>query len=255
MSKSVTYTAVWGIPLVQPGDDICSIIIDALRTNGHEVRSNDIIVIAQKIISKAENRYVNLAEVVPSEEARRLAGEVGKDPRIVQVILQESSEVVRYRENVIVVAHRLGFVMANAGVDQSNIGHNDAADTVLLLPSDPDGTCEEIKRRLDEEFSASVGVIINDSFGRPWRNGVVGVALGSAGIPALRNMIGLPDLFGRPLRVTEIAVADELASAASILMGQGGEGLPVIHVRGVEFDAAANPAATLIRSKRLDMFR
>jgi len=255
MSKSITYTALSNVPLVEPGDDIVELVIDGLKREQLALKDDDVIVIAQKIISKSENRYVELAQVIPSEEALRLAEVVGKDPRHIEVVLSESSEVVRCRKNVMIVAHRLGFVMANAGIDESNIRHDDGKGRLLLLPLDPDQSSARIKERLDAQFGVRIGVIINDSFGRPWRNGVVGVALGSAGIPSLRNMIGTPDLFGRSLQVTEIAVADELAAAASLLMGQGQEGRPIIHVRGFSCDAPANGAASLIRPKHMDMFR
>jgi coenzyme F420-0:L-glutamate ligase / coenzyme F420-1:gamma-L-glutamate ligase len=156
---------------------------------------------------------------------------------------------------LLIVAHRLGFVMANAGVDQSNIENTDGKERVLLLPLDPDGSAAALKARFDAAFAAEVGVIINDSFGRPWRNGVVGVALGVAGLPSLIDMIGVPDLFGRPMQVTEIAVADEIAAGASLLMGQAAEGWPVVVVRGLTFDAAARPASALVRPRELDMFR
>jgi coenzyme F420-0:L-glutamate ligase/coenzyme F420-1:gamma-L-glutamate ligase len=216
------------------------------------LHDSDVLVIAQKIISKSEGRYLYLEDVAPSSQALELAEVVGKD---IQAVLSESTEVVRVRKNVMIVAHRLGFVMANAGIDESNIDHSEHRHRVLLLPKDPDATCTEIKLKLDSEFKASIGIIINDSFGRPWRNGVVGVALGCAGLPALATLIGQSDLFGRPLQVTEIAVADELAAAASILMGQASEGAPVVHIRGFRRDAPPMPAQALVRPKNMDMFR
>jgi coenzyme F420-0:L-glutamate ligase / coenzyme F420-1:gamma-L-glutamate ligase len=254
LATSITYTALPGIPLVEPGDDVCGVIKDGLEREEIVLQNGDIIVIAQKIVSKAENRYVELSKVVPSARALELAKLIGKDPRHIETVLSESSELVRYRQNVMIVAHRLGFVMANAGIDESNIGA-DGHDRVLLLPNDPDKTCVDLKRQLDAEFSISIGVIINDSFGRPWRNGVVGVALGAAGLPALESLVGSPDLFGRPMKVTEVAVADELAAAASLVMGQGAEGLPVVHVRGFKSHAPENNAAALCRPKDRDMFR
>jgi coenzyme F420-0:L-glutamate ligase/coenzyme F420-1:gamma-L-glutamate ligase len=255
MAKSITYSAVTGIPLIKPGDDLAGIIVDALRAEGLPLQSGDVVVIAQKIVSKAEGRYVELRDVQPSEQARTLAEQIGKDPRYVEVVLSESAEVVRYRQNVLIVAHRLGFVMANAGIDQSNIRHLEGEERVLLLPRDPDGSAAALKARLDAAFDSDIGVIINDSFGRPWRNGVVGVALGVAGLPSLLDMIGQPDMFGRPMQMTEIAVADEIAAGASLLMGQAAEGLPVVVVRGLRFDAAARPASALVRPRERDMFR
>jgi coenzyme F420-0:L-glutamate ligase/coenzyme F420-1:gamma-L-glutamate ligase len=255
MTRSITYTALPNIPLVQPGDDVCAIIKAGLVDAEITLRSGDVIVIAQKIISKAENRYVDLADFVPSAQAVELAAVTGKDARHIEAVLAESSEVLRVKKNVMVVAHRLGFVMANAGIDESNIAHADGPGQVLLLPVDPDKSCQEIKQVLDRDFAVSVGVIINDSFGRAWRNGVVGVALGAAGISSLQNLVGSPDLFGRAMKVTEVAIGDELAAAASLVMGQGAEGLPIVHVRGFQNRAPENDASALIRPKHMDMFR
>jgi coenzyme F420-0:L-glutamate ligase/coenzyme F420-1:gamma-L-glutamate ligase len=255
MAKSITYFAVPGLPLIHPGDDLAARIVDALKADRFELMSGDVVVVAQKVISKAENRYVELNSVRPSEQAQTLAEQTGKDPRYIEVVLSESAEVVKHRRNILIMAHRLGFVMANAGIDQSNIEHADGEERVLLLPVDPDGSAAALKARFDAAFAVDVGVIINDSFGRAWRNGVVGVALGVAGLPSLLDMIGAPDLFGRPMQVTEIAVADEIAAGASLLMGQAAEGLPVVVVRGVKFDAAARPASALVRPRERDMFR
>jgi coenzyme F420-0:L-glutamate ligase/coenzyme F420-1:gamma-L-glutamate ligase len=255
MAKSITYFAVTGVPLINPGDDLAQIILTSLNAEQFRLQSGDVVVVAQKVVSKAENRYVELRDVLPSDEARTLAAQIGKDPRYVEVVLSETAEVVRHRQNVLIVAHRLGFVMANAGIDQSNIEHVGGEERVLLLPRDPDGSAAALKARLDAAFGVDIGVIINDSFGRPWRNGVVGVALGVAGLPSLLDMIGKPDMFGRPMQVTEIAVADEIAAGASLLMGQAAEGLPVIVVRGLAFDAAARPASALVRPRERDMFR
>jgi coenzyme F420-0:L-glutamate ligase/coenzyme F420-1:gamma-L-glutamate ligase len=250
----LTLTAVPGIPLVKPGDDLAAILVDAVRVSGLVPADNDVFVVAQKVVSKAEGRYVDLAGIAPSPRAVALAAETKKDPRIVEVILSESTEIVRRREGLIIVAHRLGFVMANAGIDQSNLDP-DEGERVLLLPKDPDASAAALKARLDQAFAASVAVVINDSFGRAWRNGVVGVALGAAGLPALQSRIGEPDLAGRPLRVTEIAFADEIASAASLLMGEAAEGRPVVHIRGHRWSEPAAPAAALVRPKHLDLFR
>jgi len=255
MAKNVTYFAVPGIPLVNPGDDLVKLIVAALAVQQFRLVSGDILVIAQKIVSKSENRYVRLTDIVPGEKAKALAAEIGKDPRYVEIVLSEASEVVRYRPNLLIVAHRLGYVMANAGIDQSNIERLDDEERVLLLPCDPDRSAAVLKQGFDEAYAANVGVIINDSFGRPWRNGIVGVALGVAGLPSLLDMIGKPDMFGRPMQVTEIAVADEIAAGASLLMGEAAEGLPVVVVRGLTFDAPALNAAALIRQRERDLFR
>lgn len=253
-APSLTLTALPGVPLVAPGDDLAALIAAALRRVAIAPQDGDILVIAQKIVSKAEGRIVELGGIKPSAHALALAREVDKDARLVEIILSESSEVVRHRQGVLIVAHRLGYVMANAGVDQSNVS-DDAGERVLLLPRDPDASAAALKAKLDEEFDASLGIIINDSFGRAWRNGAVGVALGAAGVPSLHDMVGMPDLFGRKMRVTTVAVADEIASAASLLMGQGAEGLPVVHVRGFALDAPVLPAAALLRPKDMDLFR
>lgn len=253
--KTVTLTAVAGLPLIEPGDDLGAILIDSLRRSGIAPRDRDVFVIAQKVVSKAEGRYIDLRDVVPSARAIELAATVRKDPRVIEVILSETQEVVRHGEGVLIVAHRLGFVMANAGVDQSNIEHPEGAERVLLLPENPDASCAMLKARLDQAFGADLGIVINDSFGRPWRNGVVGVALGVAGLPSLLSLIGAPDLFGRALRVTEVALADEIAAAASLLMGQTDGGLPLVHARGLAWNAPARNAAALLRPKEQDLFR
>ncbi|WP_398469317.1 coenzyme F420-0:L-glutamate ligase [Tardiphaga sp.] len=255
MTTRITYTALPGLPLVSPGDDLVEMIVAGAGRADVKVADGDIFVLAQKIVSKSENRYVDLADVTPSERARELAMTVGKDPRHIEVVLSESKDVLRTRQNVIIVEHRLGFVMANAGIDESNIAHGDGEARVLLLPVDPDASCARLKEGLDRAFGCEVGVLMNDSFGRPWRNGVVGVAVGSAGIPSLYNMIGAPDLFDRAMQVTEVAIADELAAAASLVMGQGDEGQPVVHISGFNSKATVNPVATLVRPKEKDMFR
>jgi coenzyme F420-0:L-glutamate ligase/coenzyme F420-1:gamma-L-glutamate ligase len=251
---SVKLTALAGLPLVQAGDDLGGLLIAALRRMQIELQKKDVLVVAQKVVSKAEGRLVDLKTVLPSPRAHALALEVNKDPRLVEVILSESKEVLRRRRDVLIVAHRLGFITANAGVDQSNVAGEDS-EKVLLLPQDPDASAAALKVRLEREFGTEIGVIVNDSFGRPWRLGVVGVALGAAGLPVVRSMVGSPDLFGRKLRVTEIAVADEIAAAASLVMGQGAEGQPAVHVRGLEWDAPAGNALALLRPKETDLFR
>ncbi len=251
----LTLTALADIPLVRPGDDLVATILKALRQSDIMLRGGDVLVIAHKIVSKAEDRYVDLRETNPSRRACALAIEVEKDPRLIEVILAESSEVVRHRVGVLVVVHRLGFVLANAGVDSSNVYQASGSERVLLLPSDPDGTCAEIQAQLKKRAAAEVGVIINDSHGRAWRNGTVGVALGAAGVPALLDLRGTPDLCGEPLEVTQVGLADELAAAASVLMGQGAEGQPVVHIRGVPYPMRAGAATELLRPKSEDLFR
>jgi len=247
--------ALPGIPLVVQGDDIATLILDALTACGETLRDGDVLVIAQKIVSKAEGRVVRLAAVTPSARAIALAKETGKDPRLVELILGESDEVLRYRQDVIVVAHRLGFVMANAGIDQSNVGSEPKDADALLLPRDPDGSCSALRATLRRRTGADIGVVINDSHGRAWRNGTVGVALGVAGLPALVDLRGCHDLYDRALRITEVGFADELAAAASLLMGQSNEGRPIVLARGVPYARRDGSARELLRSRENDLFR
>ena len=253
-SRRLTLQALDGIPMIVPGNDLAGLLASALRRMAIVPQDGDILVVAQKVVSKAEGRFVDLDTIDPSPRAVALAAEVRKDPRLVEVILRESTEVVGHKKDVLIVAHRLGFVMANAGVDQSNVG-SDNCSRALLLPCAPDASAARLKAWLDEEFGVDLGVVINDSFGRPWRNGVVGVALGAAGVPSLWDLVGAPDLFGRPMRVTEVAIADQIASAASLLMGEADEMLPAVHVRGIVWPANPVPAAALVRPKEMDMFR
>lgn len=250
-------TALPGLPLVKPGDDLGALIQAGLRQAGIALANGDVIAIAQKVVSKAQGRLVKLAEVTPSARARELAALTQKDPHFVEVVLSESTEVLRARPNTLIVEHRLGFVCANAGVDRSNVApHGSGLDEyVLLLPADPDGTCQRLRELFRAATGADVAVIINDSHGRAWRTGTVGVALGAAGFPALLDLRGQPDLFDYALQVTQIGLADELAAAASLLMGQAGEGRPVIHIRGVPYPFREGNARELIRPKAMDLFR
>jgi coenzyme F420-0:L-glutamate ligase/coenzyme F420-1:gamma-L-glutamate ligase len=252
----LTLTALPGFPLVQPGDELAALILDGLRAAAVTLATGDVLVLAQKIVSKAEGRLVRLADVTPSARAHELAAITQKDPRFVEVVLSDSKEVLRARYNTLIVEHRLGFVCANAGVDRSNVGPHTGDDEVLLcLPLDPDGTCQRLRERLRAETGADIGVIINDSHGRAWRQGTVGVALGVAGLPALLDLRGQPDLFDYALQITQVGLADELAAAASALMGQADEGRPVIHIRGVPYPFREGNAQELIRPKALDLFR
>ncbi len=253
MATSLELTALPGVPKIVPGDDLVDITLDALARAKLTLHSGDVLVYAQKIISKSENRLVELAAVTPSQRAIDLAAETEKDPRVVEVVLGESSEVLRHRPGLIVVVHRLGFVVANAGVDSSNVDAE--GDKVLLLPEDPDNSCAVIHERLRIRTGADVGVMINDSVGRAWRNGTVGIALGLCGIPAIRDLKGKPDMFGRALETTEVAVADELAAAASLLQGQAAEATPIVHVRGFPSAGAGMTAKALLRPDHLDLFR
>ncbi|HVY58988.1 MAG TPA: coenzyme F420-0:L-glutamate ligase [Xanthobacteraceae bacterium] len=255
MSPSLTLVPLADVPLVRPGDDLADILAAAFERSVPAPAENDVLVVAQKIVSKAEGRYLDLADVQPSARALALAAEVQKDARLVEVILRESRRVVRHRPNVLIVEHRLGFVMANAGVDHSNSDPTLGEDIVLLLPENPDGAAQALHQRLSARFGRNIAVIINDSWGRPWRRGTVGVALGSAGLPALLDLRGRPDLFGRALRVSELGLADEIAAAASLLMGQANEGRPAVLVRGLSWAGPPSRASDLIRPAEEDLFR
>ena len=255
MPSNVTLTRLQGIKLVEPGDDLGAIAVEALRSNGLAPEDGDVLVVAQKIVSKAEGRYVDVAAMRPSQRAIAIAAEVDKDPRFVEVVLSESKRVVRHRPGLLIVEHRLGFVMANAGIDHSNVLAEDGAERVLLLPVDPDGSAQALRQHLMGVFSVGIGVVISDSFGRPWRKGTVGVALGAAGLPAFVDLRGHPDLFGRELLVTETGFADEIAAAAGLLMGQADEGVPMVLVRGLAWSAPNAPAGALIRPAEHDLFR
>jgi len=244
----LTYIGVDNIPMVSPGDDLLTQIDEGLASMGEQLLAADVIVIAQKIISKAENRYLDLTTVNPSGEAKQLAIEVDKDPRKVQAILDESNEVVRKRPGVLIVEQNQGFVQANAGID-----------LCLLLPLDSDasaaGLCDAVKTRHNIE----VGVIINDSVGRAWRLGTMGLAIGVAGFTALEDYIGRTDIYGRELVVTQVGAADEMAAGASLVMGQTTEKTPVVIVRGYNpsepVDDALRGVKPLLRAKDMDMFR
>jgi coenzyme F420-0:L-glutamate ligase / coenzyme F420-1:gamma-L-glutamate ligase len=252
---SLEVIALNGLPLIKAGDDLVELIASSLKRNGVEPRARDVLVVAQKIVSKAEGRMVDLATIEPSAKARALATEVDKDPRLVEVILSESARVVRASRNVLIVEHRLGFVMANAGVDQSNVGPADGASRVLLLPENPDRSAAALRDGLATLTGTDLAVVINDSFGRAWRQGTAGIAIGVAGLPGLIDLRGRPDLFGRKLEVSVIGFADEVAAAASLVMGQADEAAPVVLIRGLCWSAPESTAASLIRPSNEDLFR
>ena len=244
-----------GLPRDMPeGADLGTLIVQALAADNEALRDGDVLVLAQKIVSKAQARRVALDSVQPGAAAQELAAATGKDARLVELILRESNEVLRSRPGVIVVEHRLGFVMANAGIDQSNVPQ-DKAETALLLPLDPDGTCAALREQLRQLSGADVAVLVIDSHGRAWRKGTVGVAIGAAGLPALLDLRGQPDLYGRALRTTEVGLADEIAAAASLLMGQADEGRPVVVLRGLPYARRDGRASELVRERQLDLFR
>lgn len=255
MTGTLSLIPLRDFPLVEPGDDLAGLITSALRDNGEELRPGDVLVLAQKIVSKAEGRYVRLADVTPGPRAQELAERADKDPRLVELVLSESAEVLRVRPGVIIVEHRHGYVLANAGIDRSNIRNSREDPQVLLLPEDADASAAALREALAGHWQVAPQIIINDSLGRAWRNGTVGIAIGVAGLDPLFNQIGEQDLFGNILEVTEAAVADELAAAASLVMGQAAEACPVVLVRGARLAPSAGGAAPLLRDKALDMFR
>lgn len=254
---SLVLTSLPGLPLFKPGDDLAIALRDSLDRAGLSLEDGDILVLAQKIVSKVEGRTVNLADVQPSARAVELATLSEKDPRLVELILQESNEVLRVRPGAIIVEHRLGFVCANAGIDHSNVAgeFGTGEELVLLLPIDPDGSAQALRSRLEMETGRRLGVLIIDSHGRAWRTGTVGVAIGLAGLPGLEDLRGRQDLFGYSLRITQVGVADELAAAASLLMGQAAEGTPAVHVRGFPYPLREGRLKELIREKEQDLFR
>ena len=252
--RRLTLTALPGMPEVDRGATLGELLRVAVARAGEEISAGDVLVVAQKIVSKAEGRLVRLAEVTPSRAAHELAQAADKDPRLAELILRESRTVLRMKPGVIIVEHRLGFVMANAGVDRSNVGEPDE-EVALLLPEDPDRSARRIRDDVRCACGVEIGVVINDSFGRAWRNGVTGVAIGVAGIPALIDLRGSMDRSGRPLRVTQVAAADELAAAASLVMGQADEGFPAVLARGFPYPLREGAVQELVRPRGEDLFR
>ena len=250
-------TPLRGMPLVGEGDDVARLIESALRENSIDLADGDIVVIGQKIVSKAEGRLVDLADIEPRPEAVALQVETGKDPRLLELILRESKRVLRARPGTIIVEHRLGFVCANAGVDHSNVAGpaTSAHEYVLLLPLDPDGSAASIREHLESRSGKRLGVVINDSHGRAWRLGTVGTCIGLSNVPGLVDQRGWTDLFGYRLQATIIGAVDELAAAASLVMGQAAEGTPVVHVRGFPYELREGSLRELLRPQDQDLFR
>ena len=283
--------AIEGVPRVRPGDDLGALLGDAIDRSGESLRDGDVVVVAQKIVSKAEGRTVRLADVVPSRRAVELGARVDKDPRAVEIILGEAAEVLRAVPGVLIVETRHGIILANAGADMSNIEHDEEDDHLLLLPEDPDASADRLRAALTARVDsvaaspetsgaaagdrsgtgetagasptggrAKIGVIVADSVGRAWREGTVGLAIGVSGLPARLDRRGEPDLFGRALHVTEVGIADQIASAASIVMGEAAEGRPAALVRGLSFEdrneaERAGRARDLVRPRERDLFR
>lgn len=250
-NTQVCFFALPDFPLVKAGDDLVGLILAGLTP--FQAQDGDIIVIASKVVSKAENRYVDLRTITPSDEANTLAAQTQKDPRVVELVLQNSLAISRSAPNVLLVRHKLGFVSANAGIDASNVGA-DNPDTVLLLPENPDQSAQNLRQRLSQALGIRLGVIISDTHGRPFRHGNIGVALGSAGIPALVDQRGEHDLFGYELKATITPLADEIASAAGLITGQANEGQPVVLVRGIHWADSPQNAQVLIRTPQQDLY-
>ena len=303
--RPLALTPLAGIPIVREGDDVAGLVGDAIDAAGIVPADFDVVVVTQKIVSKAEGRHVRLADVAPSPRAVALAASLGKDPRMIEVVLGESNEVVAHGYGVLITEHRSGHVMANAGVDRSNVGRSGAGDpgnameiddeavgdetaggeapaddkalppqgrphpgeieeagrempadeSVLLLPSDPDASAAAFHNALEARFGCRLAVVISDSVGRAWRHGVAGIAVGAAGLPSLVDLRGAPDLFGEPLKVTLSGFADQIASAANLVAGEGGEGVPAVHVRGLAWSGEPAPARALVRERERDLFR
>ncbi|MCA9910720.1 MAG: coenzyme F420-0:L-glutamate ligase [Anaerolineae bacterium] len=252
MTNSLHITAIPGLPIIQPGDDLAALIAGALTAANLTLQADDVLVVTSKIVSKAEGRRVDLRTITPGDEAQRLAEITRKDPRVVELVLRESTEVSRARPGVLIVRHRLGFVSANAGIDQSNVAGDD--ETVLLLPSAPDASAAALRERLSTLTGAHVGIVISDSHGRAWRVGNLGVAIGVSGLPAVRDLRGQSDLFGRTLQISIQGYADMIASAAGLLSGEANEGLPVVLVRGLTAQGDGQ-ATDINRAIEFDLYR
>ncbi|CAG0947323.1 partial coenzyme F420-0:L-glutamate ligase / coenzyme F420-1:gamma-L-glutamate ligase, partial [Anaerolineae bacterium] len=248
----LTLTALPNIPLIQRGDDLAAIILRGLTDAGLALADGDVFILAQKIVSKAEGRMTRLSDVMPSPRAVELANQSGKDARFCEVVLWDTREIVRVREGLIIVETNQGWVCANAGIDRSNVAPHDDEEWVLRLPEDADRSARDLRARLCELTGHTVGIIINDTHGRAWRNGAVGVAIGVAGLPAIEDLRGQPDLFGYQLQVTVVGLADQIASAASLLQGQADEGRPIVHARGIPRSRGDGSAREIVRAKEMD---
>ncbi len=253
----LTLTALKQIPLIQVGDSLPAIILNSLKTESITIENGDIFIVAQKIVSKSEGRLVNLTTIQPSEYAIQLSKITLKDPRFVELVLRESNQVIRTRENTLIVEHKNGFICANAGIDHSNVMGSDGnpEDWYLLLPENSDHSAEQIRSALEESSGKRIGVMIIDSHGRAWRMGTVGIAIGLSGMPGLVDLRGKTDLFGYSLKITQVGAADELAAAASLMMGQADEGSPIIHARGFPYPLRDGNLQELIRPIDQDLFR
>jgi coenzyme F420-0:L-glutamate ligase/coenzyme F420-1:gamma-L-glutamate ligase len=251
------FTQLLDIPLIQEGDNIAEIVYGAARNQFIEFENGDILAVTSKIVSKAEGRMVNLNDIDPSDKALQLGIDTNKDSRLMELLLLETKEIVRASEQAIIVEHRLGFICANAGIDHSNVQgkYGKKEDWFLLLPKSPDTSAETIRFYIKEKTGKDIGVIIIDSHGRPWRKGTVGVIIGTSQVPALIDLRGRADLFGYHLKISELAAADELAGAASLMMGQADEKIPAIHIRGFPYPLCESTIADILRPKNMDLFR
>ncbi len=242
------------LPLISPGDDLGRLIVAALKQTETRLLPGDIVLLAQKIVSKSEDRFVKLSDVTPSARAIELAAVTHKDPRQVEVILWDTAEIIRARPGVLIVQHKAGFISANAGLDHSNVGPED--DLVLRLPADSDASARQIRASLAELTGLRPPVLIIDSHGRPWRIGTSGVVIGLSGLKPVQDLRGQPDLFGAPLQHTDVGLADQLAAAASLVMGQANEACPVVIARGIAYQADEDARASdILRDKEMDLFR
>ncbi|MGI9504901.1 MAG: coenzyme F420-0:L-glutamate ligase [Geminicoccaceae bacterium] len=254
-SDCLTLLALPGIPSIEEGDDLGLILGDALDALEIPVRSSDVLVVTHKIISKADGRIVDLNTIEPSSAAEELALATGKSPAFCEVVLGESRRIIRRRRGLIIAEHRLGMIMANAGIDRSNVTGSPDDESVLLLPENPDQRAADLANALSARFGVKLAVVVSDSVGRAWRRGVVGLALGAANLPALMDLRGRLDRDGRPLAVTDVGLADEIASAAELLMGEADEGQPAVLVSGLRLDCRDRPARDLQRPADEDLFR
>lgn len=256
-NPSIEFLAITGLPLINKGDSIADLLIEAFDHLNLIPVDGDIFVVTQKIVSKSEGRIRNLENITPGFKAKYYSLITGKDARFVQLVLEESKQVIRARKNTLIVEHKKGFICANAGVDHSNVSEEGekSANAYLLLPEDPDGSARMIGKRLEAHFKKKLGVLIIDSHGRAWRNGTIGMTIGLYNVPGVVDLRGKEDLFGYKLRITIVGSADELAAGASLLMGQAKEGVPCILARGFPYDLRDSSLDELIRPKKNDLFR
>lgn len=259
---ALVITPLPGLPSIFPGDDLSALLWAALARAEIQLQDGDILALSSKIVSKAEGRYVHLSQVTPSVAALELAARSQKDARLAELLLRESRAILRVRPGTVIVEHRLGFVCANAGIDHSNVAPPPDAppglspeEWVLLLPEDPDASAARLRRELEARSGRRLGILIVDSHGRAWRIGTVGVTIGLSGLPAVIDERGWKDLYGYELRITIVGVADELAAAASLMMGQAAEGRPAVHIRGFPYPLAEGRLGELLRPKEQDLFR